>query len=405
MQTQNDGWRSVVRRVVLVCFMSGLCLLGLSLFSRMTQGKATKIPRREKNQAPTLNKNNEPKPQTETKLPEQKLGDTPVAPWEMPTPEEKAKARPARNVLEKALAEVDSPQKAAEVAEQLISRASDQSADEIKHAGETKKVGQTTDALVESAKAVKQAVATAAPGEKAASVIAQTAEEIAVREGRDREALAQAAQEVLNPEQQGVRADNSSRNREFLRHAFIERMRPLDGLDAELFLAINHLPHNRRLNGFFYFITTIFRAGLAWFGLMGLVLLLDRRQGWRVTRQAALPLTVATALVEYPIKRFFRRRRPFIGLIQAIVIGRKPGTWSFPSGHSAAAFAGAWLLGGQFPGWRWLFYSLAALVGFSRIYLGDHYPGDVLSGALSGIVLAEGTQRLQQAVGGEVTGR
>jgi len=322
----------------------------------------------------------------------------------MPTPEEKAKVQPARNALEQAVAQVDSPQKAAEVANQLINRAGGESADEIKQAGQTKTVDPTAEPLVASAQAVKQAAATAPPDEKAANAIAQTAKEMAVRHGRDREALAQAAQEVLNPEQQGVPADSHSRNREYLRQAIIKRMQPLDGLDAELFLAINHLPHNRWLNGFFYFVTSFFRAGLAWFGLMGLVVLINRRQGWRVMRQTALPLAVATALVEYPIKRFFRRRRPFIELIQATVIGKKPGTWSFPSGHSAAAFAGAWLLGGQFPGGRWLFYGLAALVGFSRIYLGDHYPGDVFSGAMSGIVLAEGTQRLQQAVGRAATG-
>ncbi|MGE5642292.1 MAG: phosphatase PAP2 family protein [Byssovorax cruenta] len=71
-----------------------------------------------------------------------------------------------------------------------------------------------------------------------------------------------------------------------------------------------------------------------------------------------------------------------------MVIGRKPGTWSFPSGHAAAAFAGAWLLNHQSPRFSLWRYFVASLVGFSRIYLGDHYPGDVMSGTLAGLISA-----------------
>ncbi|NJL34393.1 MAG: phosphatase PAP2 family protein [Chloroflexaceae bacterium] len=73
----------------------------------------------------------------------------------------------------------------------------------------------------------------------------------------------------------------------------------------------------------------------------------------------------------------------------SISVGRKPGTFSFPSGHSAAGFAGAWLVTQHYPRQAPIWYSIAALVGFSRIYLGVHYPGDVLSGALAGTALAE----------------
>ena len=132
--------------------------------------------------------------------------------------------------------------------------------------------------------------------------------------------------------------------------------------------------------------------------MMALTILFDPRKGIRVVRHTVLPLSAATSLVEFPIKAFFHRRRPFINFVQATVIGKKPGSWSFPSGHSASAFAGAWLLSRDFPGQGPLFFLLAALVGFSRIYLGDHYPGDVLSGAFSGMVFAEIVRRAQRAV-------
>src|SRR4030095_3409632 len=51
--------------------------------------------------------------------PEQKLGDTPVPPWDMPTPEEKEQAKPVRRALKEAVAKVDSPEKADKVIEHL----------------------------------------------------------------------------------------------------------------------------------------------------------------------------------------------------------------------------------------------------------------------------------------------
>jgi len=126
----------------------------------------------------------------------------------------------------------------------------------------------------------------------------------------------------------------------------------------------------------------------------------DRRRGLRALRQVPPPLWLATMAVEFPIKYYFRRRRPFIDLVQAIAVGKKPGTYSFPSGHSAASFAGAWLLSRHYPRLAPLWYSIAGLVGFSRVYLGAHYPGDVLSGAVLGTLLAEGARRGVDALDG-----
>ena len=320
------------------------------------------------------------------------------APWEKPKPEEKAKAEPVRRALNQATAQIDSPEKANQVAERLEKLAGSATTGEIEQARQPEKPSKVSDKVAESSRRIDQAAKNAPPGEKAANGIAQAAKEITASPGREHIALAEATQETLNPDQQGAPGNGHPKQREYLRQAVLKRMKPLDALDAEIFLAINHLPHNRWLNGFFRFFTLMFTGGLGWYLFLVLTILFDHRRSARVVRNTVFPLTAASSLVEFPIKATFHRSRPFIAFIQAIVIGKKPGSWSFPSGHSATAFAGAWLLSREFPGRGLFFFLLAALVGFSRIYLGDHYPGDVLSGALSGMVLAESVQRVQQAV-------
>ena len=322
--------------------------------------------------------------------PKQQVGDTPVAPWSMPTPEEKAATKPLRRTLREALIEIDSQEKADAVIEELAAHTTDQTVSEVA------KTEPTPTSLEEVAAKVKAAGEVAPPGEKAPTVLAETARTIAATSGHEREVVAQATQEVLNPEQQGATDKVREQQRTYLRRALLKRLKPLDALDAQLFLIINHLPHNRLLNGLFYTLTLIFTGGTAWYALMGAVSMRHQRLGWRIVRGTALPLALAIWLVEYPIKQFFRRRRPFITIVQAIVIGKKPGSWSFPSGHSATAFAGAWLFSRYFPQRRGLLYTVASLVAFSRVYLGDHYPGDVISGSTLGVVFAMLLRRLQR---------
>jgi membrane-associated phospholipid phosphatase len=325
-------------------------------------------------------------PTGEAPSPTQKLGDTPVAPWNMPAPEEKAQVEPVRAALETALSEVDSQAKADAVIEELETRTAGQKTKEV---AATEPTPATP---AEAAQKVQAAVDAAPNGESAPAALEETAKVVAAATGKEREAVAQAAQEVFNVQQQGAGAaaaqPQQEQEREYLRRAVLKRLKPLDALDANLFIRINHLPHTLILNRIFYTLTYIFTGGAAWFVLMGLIWLRKPKLGARIIRETAAPLAIATWLVEHPVKRYFRRRRPFIAMIQAIVIGKKPGTWSFPSGHAATAFAGAWLLSRYFRKQQGFLYTIASLVAFSRVYLGDHYPGDVTSGSIVGTALA-----------------
>ena len=325
----------------------------------------------------------ENKEDKKTNPPEQKLGDTPVPPWDMPTPEEKEQAKPVRRALKEAVAKVDSPAKAEKVIEHL------EAANDGKTTKDVEQVQPATPTPASAARQVEKASKQAPGTKKTEQVLEATARVLTTPDKRQREVVSEAVQEVLNPEQQGAPPSAvNAEQREYLRGAVLKRLKPLDALDANLFLAVNHLPHTRLLNRLFYGFTLAFNGGAAWYITSLIGMLFTRRKVSEMLRDVALPLTITTALVEYPIKAYFRRRRPFIAIIQAIVIGKKPGTWSFPSGHSASAFGGAWLLNRKFPRFSGVTYTIASLVAFSRIYLGDHYPGDVASGSLLGMLFA-----------------
>ena len=110
-------------------------------------------------------------------------------------------------------------------------------------------------------------------------------------------------------------------------------------------------------------------------------------------------LVIVTMLLTEGLKLFFMRERPFEMLASArtldwgwLSLATGP---AMPSGHTARAFAVAALLASTVrPRWGALALGLAAMVGISRIYLGLHWPSDVLAGALLGIVLAAGMHRI-----------
>jgi undecaprenyl-diphosphatase len=290
-------------------------------------------------------------------------------------------AQQTQSALEEAIAAVKTPEQADRVLDDLEQSAGNATEREV-----AQRVPKPANANA-AAQSIQQA-ADAPADIKPQAVIAQAAAQIAAADEEDEEPLARGVQQAVSPEVFAVQPPANEEERRLLQEALLRRLRPLSAADAAVFLTVNRMPHPPAVNSFMYSLTTLMNRGDGWWVGLCVTTLHDRRRGKRAMLDVLPALWLATATVEFPIKRFFRRRRPFIALVQAIVIGKKPGHFSFPSGHSAASFAGAWLISRHFPRLTPLLYAIASLVGFSRVYLGAHYPGDVLSGATFGVVLA-----------------
>jgi membrane-associated phospholipid phosphatase len=123
------------------------------------------------------------------------------------------------------------------------------------------------------------------------------------------------------------------------------------------------------------------------YGALGISLILILVNIRLVTYEFVLGSILLWLVVE-SMKFLVHRSRPFIRLEQARVVGGRAIGQSFPSGHTSQAFFTATLLTQHFHFNPWVavwLYTIAVLVGITRIYVGAHYPRDVLAGAILGI--------------------
>ncbi len=86
-------------------------------------------------------------------------------------------------------------------------------------------------------------------------------------------------------------------------------------------------------------------------------------------------------------KSMFDRLRPCSVLEDVNVLVNCGKGRSFPSSHAVNNFAAAVVLGAHFRQYRWIYIAVAAIVSFSRVYVGVHYPMDIFAGALAGVTI------------------
>ena len=133
--------------------------------------------------------------------------------------------------------------------------------------------------------------------------------------------------------------------------------------------------------------------GLFWIALT--LLLLAFRRTRRVGAYCAVSMILTFLIVNCAVKPLVARVRPYDLFPEIQLLVRAEHDFSFPSGHSANSFAVAWILLRMAPKKYGIpAVVLALLIALSRLYVGVHYPTDVLAGTAIAIVLAELTLHL-----------
>lgn len=140
------------------------------------------------------------------------------------------------------------------------------------------------------------------------------------------------------------------------------------------------------LDPFFEALSLAGSFGFVWLALAVAISGFSWSRPWLWTRVGVAILLAES--ISGLLKLWVERDRPPLTRPVPEPLLEAPSTFSFPSGHATVAFACATVLALAVPRLRWWLYGLAALIAFSRVYVGVHYPGDVLVGALLGVAIA-----------------
>ena len=158
--------------------------------------------------------------------------------------------------------------------------------------------------------------------------------------------------------------------------------------------ALFHAGNQGVVNRFFDFLMPVASGPLPWIllgiGLLTFGLIKRNKRDWVLVLCVLACLGISDITASYIFKPFFNRLRP-CHLLETfrLVVDSCGGQQGLPSNHSTNAMALAVFLHlTKKKPWTLCFYIVAAIIGFSRIYVGVHFPGDVLTGFLIGALAA-----------------
>src|SRR6202043_2710625 len=165
----------------------------------------------------------------------------------------------------------------------------------------------------------------------------------------------------------------------------------LDGWDQWLFRRLTRR-ERRAVDQRLKLLSNSANRSVLWFAIATLIAIFGGRRGRHAALRGVLSIAITSTRVNLPLKYLARRSRPPIRRGDRPLPVSEPGSFSFPSGHSASAFAFATGVALEEPRLLVPILPLAAGVAYSRVHLRVHYPFDVLVGAAigAGMGLASG---------------
>ncbi len=167
----------------------------------------------------------------------------------------------------------------------------------------------------------------------------------------------------------------------------------LEQIDQSLFLTLNGW-HNTFFDSFFWWISNRYIWIPLYLFMAYLIIRKYKKQSWIIILSAIILIFITDQVSVHLFKNIFIRYRPSHNLdiktMVHIINGYRGGLYGFVSSHAANSF-GIAIFTALFLKNRWYWWSIllwAALVSYSRIYLGVHYPADIVGGAILGGFLA-----------------
>lgn len=141
------------------------------------------------------------------------------------------------------------------------------------------------------------------------------------------------------------------------------------------------------LNDIMIFITNLGNAGIVWIAATILLLCIPKTR--RVGIMSAMAMILSLIINNGILKNLVARTRPYDAVHDLTRLIGEQVDYSFPSGHTSSSFAAGTIFFRNLPKWIGIpSIILACLIAFSRLYVGVHYPSDVLFGVVSGILFA-----------------